>query len=145
MKKHVFLVVIVVFIILSAQKMGAEMMTYSLMNSIDDIKYSNMNEIKYENVGYLYDKITIDNNEYFLRKGDFINVLKYICAHDDFDAITSEIVSVNNFYYKYDIYRENEDSDNIIVVFYKFQDEHEGVENMVLTNHNDNLNFLRIS
>lgn len=72
------------------------------------------------------DIVTIGDKDFYINSNhDFISNLVYAITISSFDSISSDAIIVNENYYKYDIFKDNE---NITLVFYEFKDENDGTE-----------------
>ena len=72
------------------------------------------------------DIVTIEDKDFYINSNHhFISSLVYAITISSFDSISSDTIIVNENYYKYDIFKDNE---NITLVFYEFKDENDGTE-----------------
>ena len=72
------------------------------------------------------DVVTIGGKDFYINSNHhFISSLVYAITISSFDSISSDTIIVNENYYKYDIFKDNE---NITLVFYEFKDENDGTE-----------------
>lgn len=72
------------------------------------------------------DIVTIEDKDFYINSNHhFISSLVYAITISSFDSISSDAIIVNENYYKYDIFKDNE---NITLVFYEFKDENDGTE-----------------
>ena len=72
------------------------------------------------------DIVTIGGKDFYINSNHhFISSLVYAITISSFDSISSDAIIVNENYYKYDIFKDNE---NITLVFYEFKDENDGTE-----------------
>jgi len=95
-----------------------------LMFSFKSIIYANNNiyitDIKVERYNNELDVVRINNKSFYISSNQhFIASLTYASLIKSFDSISSEVIIVNENYYKYDIFKDNE---NITLVFYEFKD-----------------------
>lgn len=72
------------------------------------------------------DIVTIGGKDFYINSNHhFISSLVYAITISSFDSISSDAIIINENYYKYDIFKDNE---NITLVFYEFKDENDGTE-----------------
>ena len=72
------------------------------------------------------DVVTIGGKDFYINSNHhFISSLVYAITISSFDSISSDTIIVNENYYKYDIFKDNE---NITLVFYEFKDENDGTD-----------------
>lgn len=72
------------------------------------------------------DVVTIGGKDFYINSNHhFISSLVYAITISSFDSISSDAIIVNENYYKYDIFKDNE---NITLVFYEFKDENDGTD-----------------
>jgi len=72
------------------------------------------------------DIVTIGDKDFYINSNHhFISSLVYAITISSFYSISSDAIIVNENYYKYDIFKDNE---NITLVFYEFKDENDGTE-----------------
>lgn len=102
------------------------MMLFMPKNIISADSINNIVAINVQRYNNDIDIVTIGGKDFYINSNHhFISSLVYAITISSFDSISSDAIIVNENYYKYDIFKDNE---NITLVFYEFKDENDGTE-----------------
>lgn len=122
MKKYLFAIIIALVFIAT---IAVQMATPESVIKVKDADSSNTFNWQFSHYNFDLDTVVANNITFYLKKDDLYNALSYIRSVNKYDTISSDAIKYHKKYYKFDIYREN---NNDVIVFSEFINEEVGRE-----------------